>query len=190
MPQTLSPSFTAASNGNRKTPQRRSRGLMIEERRVQAKWWRMAAPLSQCACFRRKPLERQGKSQRNRRFLGVLSLVTFFPQGKKVIKNIFPGRVVAGRVYVHLNLLAHRQTAAHNARGRMLSSSTTFGGPPSPLGKANKPPRGGGDIGLKVTFSATISTAPGAARSECLYRAFAKCIFSIGTRREVQSAEL
>ena len=117
---------------------------------MQAKWWRMAAPLSQCACFRRKPLERQGKSQRNRRFLGVLSLVTFFPQGKKVIKNIFPGRVVAGRVYVHLNLLALRQTAAHNARGRMLSSSTTFGGPPSPLGKANKPPRGGGGIGLIV----------------------------------------
>ena len=56
----------------------------------------------------------------------------------------------------------------------MISSSTTFGGPPSPLGKANKPPRGGGDIGLKVTFSATISTAPGALRSEALLRAVAK----------------
>ena len=88
------------ANGDRKTSQRRGRGVLIEPRRALTIWWRMPLPLSQSPPPRGKRREPEGIPS-----LGVLSLVTFFAQAKKVIKKIRYPRALCADGYLRKNLL-------------------------------------------------------------------------------------
>ena len=120
--------------------------------------------------------------------LGVLSLVTFFAQAKKVIKKpLSRARCARPAVGMLWNLSLTKPFAAHNAGG--FSFFVHFFAPRKETNQRNEPetpavsqalpfgrllPLRGGGIGLKGAPSATISSLSGAVRSERLYRAFAK----------------
>ena len=117
-PQSSSASFAARLNGETKTLKRRGRGVLIEPRRAQTIGWRTAFPLSQCACFRRKPLERQGRSQRKPRFPRCAFLGYFLCTSKESNKeNLSPAALWLARCRKAMEFMPAGAPAAHNAGG-------------------------------------------------------------------------